>query len=110
MLRAQLIDFGSKATDDPGDTGDQVGMAHPVVDIEDLADTGHHVDTADYPDTGVLADTEVFADTEVLADAGVLAGTGNRLDIADQDQDQLGAQEDIDRADMVLPRLEPPQC
>lgn len=106
MLRAHFINRSRKATDDPGDTGDQAGMAHPVADIEDPTDLGHHVGTADHPDTGIAdqglvevpADTEAQTGTgdqvdiadqalvEVLADIEAQTGTGARVDTADQDQ------------------------
>ena len=93
MLRAQLIDFGSKATDDPGDTGDQVGMAHPVVDIEDLADTGHHVDTADHPDTGVLADAGVLAGADGIPEALAAA---DMLELAPGNAERVALEDESD--------------
>lgn len=82
MLRAHFINRSRKATDGPGDTGDQAGKAHPVADIEDSTDLGHHVGAADHPDTGI-ADQGLV---EVLADIEAQTGTGARVDTADQDQ------------------------
>ena len=106
MLRAHLVNRNRMATDGPGDTGDQAGMAHPVADIEDSSDLGHHIGAADHPDTGIAdqdlvevpADTEAQTGTgdqvdiadqglvEVLADIEAQTGTGARVDTADQDQ------------------------